>query len=120
VKLKEIIDKLSLEVKCAIDKLDTEIQEGYASDLLSDVIANSKENDLWITLQIHPNIVAVASMKGLSGIVIINGREPDEETLRKATEEKIPIMVSRMPAFELIGNLYVMGINGMKNGTKGV
>ena len=74
MRLKEIVDKLDLEVRCGHDKLDNRVNGGYASDLLSDVLANSREGDLWITLQIHENIVAVASMKGLSGIVIINNR----------------------------------------------
>lgn len=115
MKLNTIVDTLNLDVKTASDKLDTEIETGYASDLLSDVIANSKEGDLWITLQIHPNIVAVASMKGLSGIVTINGREPEEETIKKAEDEQMPIMVSNLPAFELIGKLYAMGIAGTRN-----
>jgi len=115
MKLNEIVDKLNLELRGRISKIDYEINSGYSSDLLSDVIANSKEGDLWITLQIHPNIVAVASMKGLSGIVIINGREPEEETVNKAEEENIPIMVSKLPAFELIGKLYSMGISGIRN-----
>lgn len=59
-------------------------------------------------------------MKGLSGIVIINGREPAEETAKKSEEENIPIMVSKMSAFELAGKLYAMGISGMKNDVKGV
>ena len=59
-------------------------------------------------------------MKALSGIVIINGREPEEDTLRKAEEENIPIMVSGMPAFELIGRLYTMGVSGTRNDVEGV
>ena len=116
MKLHEIVDKLNLSVKTASGKLDTEIVTGYASDLLSDVIANGKEGDLWVTLQIHPNIVAVASMKGISGIVIINSREPEEDTAKKAEDEQMPIMVSDLPAFELIGKLYTMGILGTRNG----
>jgi len=59
------------------------------------------------------NIVAVASMKELSGIVLVNGREPDEDTLEKAEAEGIPIMVSGLPAFELIGRLYGLGLRGV-------
>jgi len=94
--------------------LDREITRGYASDLLSDVLANSGEGDLWVTLQIHQNIVAVASMKDLAGIILVNGREPEEETLEKAEAENIVIMVTEMPTFELIGRLYELGISGMK------
>ncbi|PIQ89431.1 MAG: serine kinase [Candidatus Omnitrophica bacterium CG11_big_fil_rev_8_21_14_0_20_42_13] len=119
MKLKDIISSLNLEArgkidKSSADKLDKDITRGYVSDLLSDVMANSEEGDLWITLQTHPNIIAVASMKGLAGIVIINGRQPEEEMVRKAEEENIPILLSKLPAFELIGRLYKLGIVGLK------
>lgn len=112
MKLKNIIEKLHLEVRGAYSSLDNEIRSGYASDLLSDVLAHAKDGDLWITLQIHQNIVAIASMKGISGIVVINSREPEEETVKKAEKENIPIMVSTMTAFELIGQLHALGISG--------
>jgi len=114
MKLKELIEKFNLEVKCAANKLDREIKGGYISDLLSDVIANGKDDDLWITLQIHQNIVGVASLKNLAAIVIINGRQPEEETVKKAENEGIPIMVSKLPAFELVGRLYNAGISGIR------
>jgi len=114
MKLKEVVEKFGLEVKCGVDKLDQEISGGYASDLLSDVIANGKAGDLWITLQIHANIVGVASMKDLLGIIIINSRQPEEKTIEKAKEEGVPIMVSKLPAFELVGRLYESGISGKR------
>ena len=52
-------------------------------------------------------------LKELSGIILINGRVPDEETINKANEEKIPVLVSDLPAFELIGKLYALGITGI-------
>jgi hypothetical protein len=120
MKLGKIVEKLNLEFKGNINKLDNQVTTGYVSDLLSDVIANSKEGDLWITLQTHQNIAAVASMKGLAGIVLINGREPEEETIKKAAEENIPIMVSKLPAFELVGRLYELGISGIRNDARGL
>ena len=94
--------------------LDREVTGGYASDLLSDVLANSEEGNLWITLQIHQNIVGVASMKDLAGIILVNNREPEPDTLKKAELEKLPIMVTEMPTFELVGKLYSLGIVGTK------
>jgi predicted transcriptional regulator len=120
MKLRQIVEELNLEIRGKINELDNEVNDGYVSDLLSDVLANSEEGDLWITLQIHPNIVAVASMKGLSGIVIINGREPEEETIKKAEEKNIPIMVSKMTAFELAGKLYALCLSGTKNDAEGI
>lgn len=113
MKLTEIVDKLTLTVRAARDNLDREVTGGYASDLLSDVIAHSKEGNIWITLQIHHNIVAVASMNNLAGVILVGSREPEEQTLEKAQKENIPIMVSNLPAFELVGRLYNLGIAGM-------
>jgi serine kinase of HPr protein (carbohydrate metabolism regulator) len=106
MKLKEIIEKLQLKVLTSQENLDAEVTGGYTSDLLSDVIANSKEGNLWITLQTHQNIIAVAKLKDLSGIVIVNNREPDEDTLQKAKEENVPLLVSEEMAYEVSGKLY--------------
>jgi len=106
MKLKEIIEKLQLKVLAGQENLDVEVTGGYTSDLLSDVIANSKEGSLWITLQIHQNIIAVAKLKDLSGIIIVNSREPDEDTLQKAKEENVPLLSSEEMAYEVSGKLY--------------
>ena len=108
----EIVEKLQLTVKTGADLLDKEIKRGYVSDLMSDVMANTNDGDLWITLQIHQNIVAVAVMKSLGGIILINGREPEEDTVQKADAEGLPILLSDMPAFELVGRLFSLGISG--------
>ncbi len=101
-----IVEKLGLGVKTAPRDLTREVTGAYVSDLLSDVMANSKEGNLWVTLQVHPNIVAVATLKDLSGIILVNGRQPAEETLKKAEEEQIPLMTTGLPTFQLVGKLY--------------
>lgn len=101
---------MSLEVKTASSNLSKEVTGGYVSDLLSDVIANTNEGNIWITLQTHQNIVAVAKLKDLSGIILVNNRTPDPETLKKADEEGLPIMVTSLPAFEIGGRLYTLGL----------
>jgi predicted transcriptional regulator len=108
----DIAKFLGLETRAGKDHLDGEVAGGYAGDLLSDVIAHGQKGYIWITIQTHPNIVAVATMKELAGIVLTGGREPDPETLRKAEEEGIPILVSRLFTFELAGRLYQKGISG--------
>jgi len=108
----DIAKSFGLETRAGKDHLHEEVTGGYASDLLSDVIAHSRKGNIWVTLQTHPNIVAVASMKELAGIILTAGREPDSDTLRKAEEEGIPILISPLFAFELVGKLYQMGISG--------
>jgi serine kinase of HPr protein (carbohydrate metabolism regulator) len=106
MKLQEIIDKLQLRILVGQDRLDTEVTGGYTSDLLSDVMANSKAKNLWITLQTHENIVAVAKLKDLAGIIIINNRQPEEAALQRARDEQVTLLASRETAFSLTGKLY--------------
>jgi predicted transcriptional regulator len=106
MKLRKIIENLELEVKTIGIELNQEVTGAYVSDLLSDVIANAKAGNLWITLQVHPNIIAVATLKELSGIILVNHRQPEEETLKKAEQEKIPLLTTQYPAFQVAGKLY--------------
>ena len=91
---------------------DTGVRGGYASDLLSDVMANAQDGDVWITLQKHVNIVAVAQLKNLAAIVIVNGRQAEAETAARASEHGIAIVATRLSAFEAAGRLYELGVRG--------
>lgn len=106
--------KLGLEVRAGGSALEVEVRGGYASDLLSDVIAHGQPGDLWVTLQRHQNIVAVASLKRLAGIVLVNGREPEADALQKAGAEGVPLLVSALPTFELVGRLHDLGLSGIR------
>ncbi|MDI6807431.1 MAG: DRTGG domain-containing protein [Candidatus Eisenbacteria bacterium] len=110
MKLKDIAKALDLKIKAGENLLDREVTGGYASDLLSDVLANAKKGNIWVTLQTHLNIVAVASATDLCGIIIVNNRIPEEETLKKAEEERIPILVSSSATFKVAARLYELGL----------
>jgi hypothetical protein len=112
MKLSDLVREFGLEVKAGAGNLDQDVTGGYVSDLLSDVLAHAEDGVLWVTLHIHQNIVAVASHKGLCGIVLVQGRQPEKDTVAKAEEENIPVLVSSLSAFELVGRLYKAGISG--------
>jgi hypothetical protein len=97
---------LNLTFKSAPDKTNNLVKGGYTGDLLSDVMANAKEGDVWITRQIHQNIVAVATLKELAGIILVNASQPAKDTLEKAVAENVPVLVSDLPAFEITGKIY--------------
>ncbi len=111
IKLSDIIKVLDLKVECGEEYLNHDVGGGYVSDLLSDVMANGKKGDIWVTLQTHPNIVAVAVLKEISGIIIVGKRNPESETINKAKQERLPIMTTELSGFEVVGRLYEMGIN---------
>ncbi len=114
MKVAEAAKQLGGTLVAAKAAAEREILGGYASDLLSDVMANSHEGDIWITLQKHVNIVAVAQLNGLAAIVLVNGRQPEPETLARAEEMEVPIISTPMQAFDAAGVLYSLGIHGRR------
>jgi len=110
MKLSEIIEELGLQLRTKSCDLDCEVIGCYIGDILSDVMANSAEGYIWLTIHIHPNITAVSEFKGLSGVIVVNGRTPEPDTLKKAEEHKIPILTTRLSSYEIAGRLYLMGL----------
>jgi len=104
VELSKIIS--NLPVKLLTISRDLVVTGAYTSDLLSDVIANAKEKQIWITLHNHINIVAVAALKELAAIIVTGGYIPDEKTIEKAKQEEIPIYTTTLCNFEISGKIY--------------
>lgn len=111
--VRDMVETLGLSVCSAGQTLDREVTGGYTGDLLSDVMAHSQPGDAWITIQVHVNVVAVASLKELAAIIIVNGRNPAADTLAKAAEEKVTVLASGMSAFEISGRLHRLVVGGV-------
>lgn len=107
--LENIARQLSLTAKTKASP-DVEVTAGYASDLLSDVLAKAKSGAVWVTNHKHVNIVGVAVMLNLAAVIITGGIEPDEGTLEKAIEENVPLYTTDLTLYELVGKLYEMGV----------
>jgi len=106
MKVNDIITILNLKVFGGSQGLDREITGGYTSDLLSDVMGHADTGKIWITLQTHKNVVAIASLKDLAAVIIIKGLEPDADMLAQAEEEGIPVLGTEDQAFETTGKLF--------------
>lgn len=110
MKLREIVDSLSLVVLAGQYGLDAEIGSGYAADLVSCAMAGAQKGGIWITLQGHLNIVAVASLLDLAAIIVTENRSVEADVLAKANEENIPILSTPLTTFEVAGRLWNMGV----------
>ena len=106
MQLRELIERLGLEL--FNDQVNTEraVTGGYTSDLLSDVMGNAREGEVWITLQSHMNVAAIASLKDLPGVVLVKGTKPGSAMLQKATEEGIPVLGTPDSSFTISGKIY--------------
>lgn len=106
MKLSDVIQVLDLMVLTPGVNLDSDVTGGYSSDLLSDVMAHASPGNLWLTLQSHPNVVAVGVLGNLAGVILTGGREPEPETIARARSEGLPLLVTHLPTFEVAGRLY--------------
>lgn len=104
MQVKEVAAKLGLKVLA--EGREQQVTGGYASDLLSDVIANAEEGCLWITVQRHLNIVAVAQLKKLAGIVLSRGSVPEPAVLDRAVQEGLFVLSTPDDTFTVAGRLY--------------
>ena len=85
-------------------------QGGYASDLLSCVVAGAQPGNLWVTLQAHMNVVAVASLREVSAVIITENAQPDADVIEKANEQGVVLLSTVSPSYEVVGKLCEMGI----------
>ena len=106
MKVSELVKELDLVVFSGREGLDREISGGYVSDLLSDVMGNASEGDVWITLQTHRNVVAIASLKELACVLLVSSLTPEQNTLDHSNKEGIPVLGTSLSTFEIAGLLY--------------
>lgn len=110
--VKDIVTALDVEVAAGADGLGKTVTGGYASDLLSCVMAGAKEGNVWVTLQAHANVIAVAELLNIACVIITEGKRPDEETLAKANERGIPTLLAKEGSFTVVSKLVQLGVRG--------
>ncbi|MBO7586143.1 MAG: serine kinase [Bacteroidales bacterium] len=104
--VKDLIEKMNLTIFCGEENVGNEIKGGYVSDLLSDVMGFAQEGNVWVTLQTHKNVIAIASLKELACVVLVKGNKPDDDMLEQAKDEGIPVLGTNEQTFEVAGKIY--------------
>ena len=108
MKVTDIVEKLNLKVFSGHEGLGAEITCGYASDLLSDVMGHAEAGAVWVTIQTHRNVMAIASLRDLSAVIITCGEKPGDDTMTQSNEEAIPVLGTDLSTFELAGRLHAI------------
>ena len=105
--LKELVKVIDAAVVTGHEKLEATFTGVYVSDLLSDVIGHAQEGQVWLTIQTHTNVVAVALLLNLAAIVFTAGTVPEAETIAKAQKEGTVLLTTKLSTFETAGRLYI-------------
>lgn len=104
--VQDIVKELNLTVFTGEKDLSRNVTGGYVSDLLSDVMGRAAEGQIWITLQTHKNVMAIASLKELAAIILVQDYKPDDDMAAQAKEEGIPVLGTELSTYEITGKLY--------------
>ena len=99
--VKELAEKLELEVFTAGEGLEREVKGAYIGDLLSWVMSHASKGNLWVTVLNHINIVAVAVMTEVSCILLPEGIKPENQTIERAKVEGITVLGSKHDAYTI-------------------
>ena len=107
--VQDLVAELGLEVRSP-GNMEREVTGGYASDLLSCVMAGAKAGNVWVTLQAHPNVVAVASLLDLAAVIVSEGVVPDMETIERAQDNGVTVLGSPATTWAVVARLAGRGI----------
>lgn len=113
MKVKEMIEKLNLQLltkDVSEDALYAEVEAGYVSDLLSNAMGQGQPAMVWVTMQGHQNVAAVASLIGFAAVIVAGDAPVAADTIHKANMNDVVIAATEEPAFDVVGKLYALGV----------
>ncbi len=110
MELFRIQEILKAELICGCEMLGVEANNACGADLMSDVLAFTKERTLLLTGLVNIQVIRTAEMSYLVGIVFVRGKRPSAEIVTLANNKGIPIFVTNYPLYEACGLLYKNGL----------
>jgi hypothetical protein len=110
MKLKEIAVVLNATVSCGADKLDQEVEMGYSSDLMSDVLTLDTDNLILITGLVNLQSIRTAEMADIRAIVFVRNKRATDQMLELACENGMCILESPYSLFKSSGLLFQSGL----------
>ncbi|MCX7838867.1 MAG: DRTGG domain-containing protein [Anaerolineae bacterium] len=108
--VKHVAHALNLQVVAGAQALERDITGGYCADLLSCVMARAKAGNVWVTLQAHPNVLAVAVLLELAAVIVTEGAPIPDEVKTRADAEGIALLATPHTTFWVVSELARLGI----------
>ena len=94
------------------DLLDQEVRSACGSDMMSDVLAFSKDHSILLTGLCNPQVIRTAEMLDIVCLIFVRGKKPDEKLLEMARERGLVVLATGHRMFSACGMLYEAGLNG--------
>lgn len=98
--VRELVNKFDLEVVAGPD-LEKEIDGAYIGDLLSNVMARAEKENLWLTVQGHQNVVAVALLVELSAVILVEDFDFEKNAVQRACQKGVNLLKTSKKSYDL-------------------
>ena len=112
MKIRIIRELLDAEVLCGQEYMDREVNSACGSDMMSDVLAFSKDHSVLITGLCNPQVIRTAEMLDIVCVIFVRRKHPDETILAMAKERELIVMETGHRMFSTCGMLYKAGLGG--------
>lgn len=112
MKVRDVKEKLKARVLAGGDYLEAEVQSACGSDMMSDVLAFSRDHSVLLTGLCNPQVIRTAEMMDIACIVFVRGKNPDAFMLQLAEERGLIILSTGYRMFTACGILYEAGLHG--------
>jgi len=99
--VEQLVAALGLDPLHLGDAATREVTTAYCGDLLSDVMAHCQPGAVWFTVQAHINTIAVAELRDMACIVLVNGVSPDPQTTARAKAQGVILCGSERSSAQL-------------------
>jgi len=112
MKINEIASILNAEIITNFSDENTDIQYGFASDLMSDVLAYATEDSLLVTGLNNTQVIRTAEMMDISTVLLVRGKKPNKELIELAIETSLTLIATEYTMFKTCGLLVINGMKG--------
>ena len=110
--IREIAETLDATWLCCEEEGDRALRTAFASDMMSDVLAFSKDHSVLITGLCNPQVIRTAEMLDIVCVIFVRRKHPDETILAMAKERELIVMETGHRMFSTCGMLYKAGLGG--------
>lgn len=110
--VKDVKDVLGARVLVGEEHLDREVRSACGSDMMSDVLAFSKDHSVLLTGLCNPQVIRTAEMLDIVCIIFVRGKKPDATILEMAQERDLVVLETGHRMFSACGMLYQAGLHG--------
>jgi len=100
-------------VICCEDKLSTQVEYAFASDLMSDVLTVEQENIVLITGLANTQVIRTSEMSDINCVVFGRDKKIGEQIISLARENNMVLVESPHSVFHIAGELYKAGIKSI-------